>query len=56
MKKRSSDESKSGARITRRGWFGALAGLAAVVAGARRKQPETVVEKRQRRRFWIGHT
>ena len=41
--------------ISRRGWFGALAGLAAVV-GVRRRKPETVVEKKARRRFWIGHT
>ena len=43
-------------QISRRGWFGALAGVAAVVAGMRRARRETVVEQRRRRRFWIGHT
>lgn len=41
---------------TRRGVFGALAGAVAVVAGLRRKRPETVAEQRRRKRFWIGHT
>jgi hypothetical protein len=44
---------------TRRGWFGALAGAAALVAavaGRRRTRRETVAEKREKRRLWIGHT
>jgi len=43
-------------QISRRGVFGALAGVVAAVAGMRRERRETVVEKRRRRRFWIGHT
>lgn len=44
--------------MTRRRWFGALAGLAAVVAAVRREpaRPEAAAEKKRRRRFWIGHT
>ena len=41
---------------SRRGVFSALAGAVAAVAGLRRKRPETVAEKRRRKRFWIGHT
>ena len=41
---------------SRRGWMGAVAGAVAAVAGLRRKRPETVAEKRRRKRFWIGHT
>jgi hypothetical protein len=52
--KRSKDE--GGTSITRRGWFGALAAVAALVAGTRRKRSEPVVDKQRRRRFWIGHT
>ena len=51
MKKKSEPD-----RISRRGLFGALAGAVAAVAGLRRKRPETVAEKRRRKRFWIGHT
>ncbi len=47
-------------QISRRGLFGALAGVvAAVVASVgreRRERREKVVEQRRRRRFWIGHT
>jgi hypothetical protein len=42
---------------SRRGWIGAVAGALAAVTSIRRTRcEETVVEKRQRRRFWIGHT
>ena len=44
-------------QITRRGWIGAVAGVVAAVANLKRThRDETVVEKRRRRRFWIGHT
>lgn len=60
MKKREagSGDPKPGdeAALSRRGWLGALAGVAAAVAGARRQRRETVAEKRRRRRLWIGHT
>ncbi len=55
MKKKTQDAGDRRWKMSRRGWFGALAGLAAIVSGTRRK-PETVVEKKARRRFWIGHT
>lgn len=42
--------------LSRRGWFTALAGLSALVAGRRRKRAETVGDKRRNRRLWIGHT
>ena len=41
---------------SRRGVFGALAGAVAVVAGLGRKRGETAVEKRRRKRLWIGHS
>ena len=50
------NETDSRLPLSRRGWFGALAGVAALVAGRRKKRAETVVEKRHKRRFWIGHT
>lgn len=53
MKKK---ETGNGLPLSRRAWFGALAGVAALVAGRRQKRTETVAEKRQKRRFWIGHT
>lgn len=46
-------------KLTRRGWFGALAGAAALlaaVAGRRARRGETAGEKRAKRRLWIGHT
>lgn len=44
--------------LTRRGLFGALAGVAAVLVATlrERKPPETLADRRRRRRFWIGHT
>jgi hypothetical protein len=59
MKRNAEDAGSPGTverQWSRRGWIGAVAGAFAAVTSIRRTRRETVVEKRRRRRFWIGHT